>query len=156
MVKPETLRLMIEPQLGKPGESPGFGLGFAISRLENESARSATAGRFMGSPPISRLCPTPSSASIVIATRRLRQRDRGPRCRDGAAAHAGGAREGKPLQVLETSTPDRSGSEPGSSTGHYVSGDNVDRHRRARWQAVARSVSRRHDASSCESSVIRW
>ena len=36
LIKPETLRAMIEPQLAKPGESPGFGLGFAISKLEKE------------------------------------------------------------------------------------------------------------------------
>ena len=36
VIKPETLRSMIEPQPGKPGESPGFGLGFAISKLDGE------------------------------------------------------------------------------------------------------------------------
>ena len=33
LIKAETLRAMIEPQLAKPGETPGFGLGFAISTL---------------------------------------------------------------------------------------------------------------------------
>ena len=36
LIKPELLRSMIEPQLGKPGEAPGFGLGFAISKLGDE------------------------------------------------------------------------------------------------------------------------
>jgi CubicO group peptidase (beta-lactamase class C family)/D-alanyl-D-alanine dipeptidase len=36
IVKPETLRSMTEPQLGKAGESPGFGLGFALSKLDDE------------------------------------------------------------------------------------------------------------------------
>lgn len=36
VVKPETLRSMIEPAAAKPGEPAGFGLGFAISRLDGE------------------------------------------------------------------------------------------------------------------------
>lgn len=36
VIKPETLRLMTEPQGGKAGATPGFGLGFAISKLDDE------------------------------------------------------------------------------------------------------------------------
>jgi CubicO group peptidase (beta-lactamase class C family)/D-alanyl-D-alanine dipeptidase len=36
LLKPGTLRAMIEPQLGRPGESPAFGLGFRLSRLDGE------------------------------------------------------------------------------------------------------------------------
>jgi D-alanyl-D-alanine dipeptidase len=35
LIKTETLRLMVEPQLGKEGEHPAFGLGFALSKLDD-------------------------------------------------------------------------------------------------------------------------
>jgi len=36
VIKPETVRSMIQPPPGKGGESPSFGLGFAISKLDGE------------------------------------------------------------------------------------------------------------------------
>jgi CubicO group peptidase (beta-lactamase class C family)/D-alanyl-D-alanine dipeptidase len=67
LIKPETLRAMIEPQFARPGESPGFGLGFAISKLENER-RIGHGGAIFGFATDVQALPDAKLGAIVVAT----------------------------------------------------------------------------------------
>ncbi len=67
VVKPETLRSMIEPQRGKPGTSAGFGLGFAISKLEDE-CRIGHNGAVYGFATDVQALPDAKLGVVVIAT----------------------------------------------------------------------------------------
>ena len=58
---------MIEPQLAKPGETPGFGLGFAISKLENEP-RIGHGGAIYGFATEVQALPARKLGAIVVAT----------------------------------------------------------------------------------------
>jgi CubicO group peptidase (beta-lactamase class C family)/D-alanyl-D-alanine dipeptidase len=67
VVKAETLRSMIEPQRGKPGQPGGFGLGFAISTLEDER-RIGHNGAVYGFATDVQALPDSKLGVIVIAT----------------------------------------------------------------------------------------
>ena len=67
LIKSETLKAMIEPQLGKPGEAPGFGLGFAISKLDSER-RIGHGGAIYGFATEVQALPDPQLGAIVVAT----------------------------------------------------------------------------------------
>ncbi len=67
LIKPETLRAMIEPQLAKPGETPGFGLGFAISKLEKQR-RIGHGGAIYGFATEVQALPDAKLGAIVVAT----------------------------------------------------------------------------------------
>ena len=58
---------MIEPQLGKPGETPGFGLGFAISKLENQR-RIGHGGAIYGFATEVQALPDAKLGAVVVAT----------------------------------------------------------------------------------------
>ncbi len=58
---------MIEPQFAKPGESPGFGLGFAISKLDNER-RIGHGGAIYGFATEVQALPDARLGAIVVAT----------------------------------------------------------------------------------------
>ena len=59
---------MIEPQLAKPGESPGFGLGFAISTLDKSHRRIGHGGAVYGFATEVQALPDAKLGAIVIAT----------------------------------------------------------------------------------------
>jgi CubicO group peptidase (beta-lactamase class C family)/D-alanyl-D-alanine dipeptidase len=120
LIKPETLRAMIEPQLGKPGESPGFGLGFAISKLENDR-RIGHGGAIYGFATEVQALPDARLGAIVVAT---------ADCANGFTQHAAetalrlmlAVRRGQPLPDLKSSSqirPDRIA----ELTGRYTHGD---------------------------------
>ena len=67
LIKPETLRAMIEPQRAKPGEAPGYGLGFAISKLEKER-RIGHGGAIYGFATEVQALPDAKLGAIVVAT----------------------------------------------------------------------------------------
>ena len=67
LIKAETLRAMIEPQFAKPGESPGFGLGFAISQLDSER-RIGHGGAIYGFATEVEALPDAKLGAIVVAT----------------------------------------------------------------------------------------
>ena len=64
----ETLQAMIEPQLAKPGESPGFGLGFAISTLDKSHRRIGHGGAVYGFATDVQALPDSKLGVIVVAT----------------------------------------------------------------------------------------
>ncbi len=67
LIKPETLKAMIEPQFAGPGSSPGFGLGFAISKLDNER-RIGHGGAIYGFATDVQALPDSKLGAIVVAT----------------------------------------------------------------------------------------
>ena len=67
LIKAETLRAMIEPQLAKHGETPGFGLGFAISTLGKER-RVGHGGAVYGFATEVQGLPGAKLGAVVIAT----------------------------------------------------------------------------------------
>jgi CubicO group peptidase (beta-lactamase class C family)/D-alanyl-D-alanine dipeptidase len=103
LIKPETLRAMIEPQLAKPGESPGFGLGFAISKLENER-RIGHGGAIYGFATEVQALPDAKLGAIVVAT---------ADCANGFTQHAAetalrlmlAVRRKQPQPALESTEP---------------------------------------------------
>ncbi len=103
LIKPETLRAMIEPQLAKPGESPGFGLGFAISTLEKER-RIGHGGAIYGFATEVQALPGAKLGAIVVAT---------ADCANGFTQHVAETalrmmllvRKGQAVPALESSKP---------------------------------------------------
>jgi CubicO group peptidase (beta-lactamase class C family)/D-alanyl-D-alanine dipeptidase len=103
VVAPETIRLMTEPQLGRPGESPPFGLGFALSTLENERCI-GHGGAVYGFATEVLALPDTKLGVVVIAT---------ADCANGVAGHIArtalrlmlAVRRRTPLDVLPTPTP---------------------------------------------------
>ncbi|MFI5387247.1 MAG: serine hydrolase domain-containing protein, partial [Fimbriimonadales bacterium] len=103
IVKPETLRSMTEPQLGKPGESPSFGLGFALSKLDQER-RIGHSGAVYGFATELEALPDARLGVIVITT---------ADCANGITRHVAetalrlmlAVRQNRPLAVLETTLP---------------------------------------------------
>jgi D-alanyl-D-alanine dipeptidase len=120
VVKPETIRLMIEPQLGRPGESPGFGLGFALSKLEDER-RISHNGAVYGFATDVEALPDAKLGVAVIAT---------ADCANGIAGHIAetalrlmlALRRGQPWQPPETATPIPP-ARARELDGHYACGD---------------------------------
>ncbi len=103
VIKAETLKAMIEPQLGKAGESPGFGLGFAISRLEKER-RIGHNGAIYGFATEVQALPESKLGAIVVAS---------ADCANGFTGYVAESalrlmlaqRQGQPSPALETSQP---------------------------------------------------
>jgi len=103
LVKPETLKLMIEPQLGKPGESPTFGLGFSLSKLDDHR-RISHGGAVYGFATELECLPDAKLGAIVITS---------VDCANGIARHITetalrqvlAVHEGRSLPVLETTNP---------------------------------------------------
>jgi len=103
VVKPETLRLMMEPQPGKVGESPTFGLGFALSQLDQER-RIGHGGAVYGFATQLEALPDKKLGAIVITTRD---------CANGIARHVAetalrlmlAVRQSRPLPLIETTLP---------------------------------------------------
>jgi CubicO group peptidase (beta-lactamase class C family)/D-alanyl-D-alanine dipeptidase len=104
LINADTLKTMIEPQLAKPGEAPpGFGLGFAISKLENER-RIGHGGAIYGFATEVQALPDAKLGAVVVAT---------ADCANGFTQHvAEGAlrlmlaqRQGRPLPALSSSEP---------------------------------------------------
>jgi CubicO group peptidase (beta-lactamase class C family)/D-alanyl-D-alanine dipeptidase len=120
VVSPQTIRLMTEPQLGRPGDSPAYGLGFALSKLDNER-RIGHSGAVYGFATEVEALPDAKLGAVVIAT---------ADCANGSASHIAetalrlmlAVRHGKPLPVLETasSIPPARARE---LDGHYAHGD---------------------------------
>jgi D-alanyl-D-alanine dipeptidase len=102
LLKPETLKAMIEPQLGKPGESPAFGLGFAISKLDKER-RIGHGGAIYGFATEVQALPDARLGAVVVAT---------ADCANGFTQHVAetalklllASRRGEPLSALESTT----------------------------------------------------
>ena len=122
VVKPETLRSMIEPQPGKPGTPGGFGLGFAISKLEDQR-RIGHNGAVYGFATDVQALPDSKLGVVVIAT---------ADCANGVASHIAGTalrmmlavHQGRPLPAPVASraiTRERAS----ALKGHYVSGSDV-------------------------------
>jgi CubicO group peptidase (beta-lactamase class C family)/D-alanyl-D-alanine dipeptidase len=120
VVAPETIRLMTEPQLGREGESPAFGLGFALSKLENERCI-GHGGAVYGFATEVLAMPDAKLGAIVIAT---------ADCANGVAGHIArtalrltlAARRRTPLDAVQTAAlipPARAR----ELDGHYVHGD---------------------------------
>ncbi|MGO9922160.1 MAG: serine hydrolase, partial [Isosphaeraceae bacterium] len=103
IVKAETLRSMTEPQLGKKGESPAFGLGFAISKLDDH-VRIGHGGAVYGFATEVDALPDEKLGAVVITT---------VDCANGIARHVAesalrlmlAARKHQPLPGLETTKP---------------------------------------------------
>ena len=101
LIKAETLRAMIEPQLAKPGESPGFGLGFAISTLDNER-RIGHGGAVYGFATEVQALPAAKLGVVVVAT---------ADCTNGFTRHVAETAlramlgKGQPLPVPESTKP---------------------------------------------------
>jgi CubicO group peptidase (beta-lactamase class C family)/D-alanyl-D-alanine dipeptidase len=103
IVKPATLRLMIEPQFAKPGESPGFGLGFSLSELDNKRCIGHRGAVYGFATELAALTDA-KLGSVVITT---------ADCANGFARHVGqtalrfmlDARSGRPLPSLEATGP---------------------------------------------------
>ena len=122
VIKPETLRSMIEPERGKPGQPGGFGLGFAISTLEDER-RIGHNGAVYGFSTDLQGLPDAKLGVIVITT---------ADCANGAASDVASTalrmmlavRKGRPLPALVTSKA-LSHVRARSLAGHYVSTNNA-------------------------------
>jgi len=120
LVKSETLRSMAEPQLGKKGESPSFGLGFALSKLDDH-VRIGHNGAVYGFATDVEALPDEKLGAIVITT---------VDCANGIARHVAesalrlmlAARKRQPLPNLETTKP-VSLEAARALDGHYQSGD---------------------------------
>ena len=103
LVKSGTLELMTDPQLGKPGESPTFGLGFSLSKLD-EHRRIGHSGAVYGFATELECLPDAKLAAVAITSMD---------CANGIARHIAetslrqvlAVREGRPLPVLETTRP---------------------------------------------------
>jgi CubicO group peptidase (beta-lactamase class C family)/D-alanyl-D-alanine dipeptidase len=122
LVKAETIRSMTQPQLGKKSESPSFGLGFALSKLDGH-ARIGHSGAVYGFACDMQALPDTKLGAVVITT---------VDCADGIAGHVAesalrlmlAARSTLPLPTLETTKP----VSPGRAhelEGHYESGNGV-------------------------------
>ncbi len=103
LLKPDTLRSMIDPQLGKPGESPVYGLGFHLTRLDHER-RIGHGGAIYGFATTLDALPDAKLGVVVIAA---------ADCANGFTDHVAEAalrlmlavRRGTPLPTLESSKP---------------------------------------------------
>ncbi len=103
IVKPRHSKLMTEPQLGKPGESPRSALASHF-RSSTITDGSATAGRSMASQPSWSVYPTPSweplsSRAWTVPTASPEH------IAETALRQVLAVREGRPLPVLETTDP---------------------------------------------------
>jgi CubicO group peptidase (beta-lactamase class C family)/D-alanyl-D-alanine dipeptidase len=102
VVRRETLQAMFEPQFARTGESSGFGLGFAFSKLDGYS-RVGHGGAIYGFATELAALPEPKLGVVVIASRD---------CANGATRHIAysalrlmlAAHEKRPLPTLESST----------------------------------------------------
>lgn len=103
ILEPESLRAMLAPQLGKPGEAPGFGLGFALSTLGTER-RIGHGGAVYGFATEVAALPDAKLGAVVIATRDCAN-GVAKRIADSALLLLLAARQGKALPALETSKP---------------------------------------------------
>jgi D-alanyl-D-alanine dipeptidase/CubicO group peptidase (beta-lactamase class C family) len=120
LIKAETLRSMAEPQLGNKGESPSFGLGFAISKLDGHVCIGHS-GAVYGFATDVQALPAEKLGAIVIIT---------VDCANGIARHVAesalrlmlAARNGQPLPILATTKPVSLG-RARELEGHYESGD---------------------------------
>jgi len=120
IVKAETLRSMAEPQLGQKGESPSFGLGFALSKLDDH-VRLGHTGAVYGFASDLEALPDEKLGAIVITT---------VDCANGIARRVAEsalrlmlqARKHQPLPDLETTTA-VSLETARALDGHYESGD---------------------------------
>jgi CubicO group peptidase (beta-lactamase class C family)/D-alanyl-D-alanine dipeptidase len=103
VIKPETLRTMVEPQPARPGESPVFGLGFAISKLGNER-RIGHGGAVYGFATEVQALPDARLGAVVIAS---------ADCANGATSHIAetalrtmlAVRQDRPPPGLHTTRP---------------------------------------------------
>jgi CubicO group peptidase (beta-lactamase class C family)/D-alanyl-D-alanine dipeptidase len=122
VVEPATLRSMTEPQFGKLGESPGFGLGFALSELDGKRCI-GHGGAVYGFATELRALPDAKLGSVVITT---------VDCANGIARQVGltalrlmlAVREGRPLPILE-STAALPRQRARELEGRYADGDLV-------------------------------
>jgi D-alanyl-D-alanine dipeptidase len=122
IVKPDTLSAMIEPALAKAGESAGFGLGFAISKLDGER-RIGHNGAVYGFATDVQALPDSRLGVVVITS---------ADCANGIASHVATTalrmmltvRKGRPLVPPVTSKP-VSGERANALIGHYGSGANA-------------------------------
>ena len=138
VVKPETLRSMIEPAPAKAGEPAGFGLGFAISKLDGER-RIGHNGAVYGFASDVEALPESRLGVVVITT---------ADCANGIASHVAttalrmmlAVRKGRPIVAPAVSKP-VSRERAVALKGHYASGANnaidiVDRDGRLLAQSV--------------------
>jgi CubicO group peptidase (beta-lactamase class C family) len=102
LIKAETLRSMIEPQLARPGDSPGFGLGFAISTLDRSRRRIGHGGAVYGFATEVEALPDDKLGAIVIAA---------ADCANGFTQHVAETalrmmlKKGQPLVAPQSTTP---------------------------------------------------
>ncbi len=103
LLNPETFRSMMEPQLGRPGETPGFGLGFALSKLDDER-QIGHSGAVYGFATDLEALPDVKLGAIVIAA---------ADCANGITRHVAesslramlAVRKGRPLPALAVGRP---------------------------------------------------
>jgi len=103
VLKPETLRSMIDPQLGKPGESPAYGLGFHLTNLDQDR-RIGHGGAIYGFATSLEALPDAKLGAVVIAA---------ADCANGFTDHVAdvalklmlAVRRATPLPILESSQP---------------------------------------------------
>jgi len=120
LVKAETIRSMMEPQLGKDGQPSSFGLGFAVSKLDGRVCIGHN-GAVYGFATDVRALPEEKMGAVVITT---------VDCANGIARHVAdsalrlmlAARKGQPLPDLETTKP-VSLERARELAGHYAGGD---------------------------------
>jgi D-alanyl-D-alanine dipeptidase len=122
VIRSETLRRMMQPQLDKADEPPGFGLGFAISKLDDER-RIGHGGTVYGFATEVEALPDARLGAVVSVT---------ADCANGVARHVVetalrlmmAVRRGRPLPALETSKaiPRERARE---LEGQYMNGENV-------------------------------
>jgi CubicO group peptidase (beta-lactamase class C family)/D-alanyl-D-alanine dipeptidase len=120
LVKAATIRSMAEPQLGKNGEAPSFGLGFAISKLDGH-VRIGHGGAVYGFATEVEALPDDKLGAIVITS---------VDCANGIARHVAesalrlmlAAKRGQPLTILETTKP-VAFEKARALEGHYENGD---------------------------------
>jgi CubicO group peptidase (beta-lactamase class C family)/D-alanyl-D-alanine dipeptidase len=103
VIKPETLRSMMEPDPAGPEDSPGFGLGFALSKLDAERRIGHDGAVYGFATDVEALRDAKLGAVVIVTAD----------CANGVARHITetalrmmlGAREGRALPTLEISKP---------------------------------------------------
>ena len=147
VLKPESLRMMIEPPSGQPGTTSGFGLGFALSKFDGER-RAGHSGAVYGFATEVEALLDAKLGVVVITT---------ADCANGAARHIAETalrmmlsnRGGRPL-----TTPETSQAIPGASTatgGALCPRRPIGRHCLAGGQAVPQSVCGGYDGRDSQS-----
>jgi CubicO group peptidase (beta-lactamase class C family)/D-alanyl-D-alanine dipeptidase len=121
VVEAETLRSMLTPQLGKPKETPAFGLGFALSTLEGQR-RIGHGGAVYGFATELAALPDAKLGAVVIASRDCAN-GTVKQIADTALLQMLASRNGEPLPLLPDATKPVPTDQARRVTGRYAKDD---------------------------------